>query len=51
MALNVLFIYFCFAFPAPRDEPGKDRPALPHVSSSEPWSIDGLGLSPTPCNL
>lgn len=42
---------FFFALPAPRDDPGEDRQALSHVSSSEPRSTDGLGLSPTPCNL
>lgn len=46
------FIHCSFlSVSASRDESRKDRQTMPHVSPSEPWPIDGLGLSPAPCTL
>lgn len=50
--LSTLVLRFIsFPITASGDESSKDQQTMPHVSPSEPWTIDGLDHSPAPRTL
>lgn len=47
----LFFTVIFFLSSASRDESSEDRQTVSHVSPTEPWAVDGLGLPFAPCAL